>query len=307
LIADEETIVLLTSEGYIKRVNPNEYRVQKRGGKGIIGMVTRDDDAVHHFITTTTHANILFFTNRGRVFQMKAYELPSLGRTTKGQSLVNFIQVQPNEKVSALVAMKAKTQGFLTMCTKDGLIKKTALEEFENVRRSGLIAITLKSNDELRWVKATNGKDEVILVTAGGQSIRFKESNVRSMGRTAAGVTGIRLSKDDTVVGMGVIDDKGNLLIVTEHGFGKVTGLKQYKIQTRGGKGIKTAKITSKTGKIVCSMVTNDSEEDLIAISEKGQVIRIPIGTVPSHSRATQGVKIMKLEAGDKVASVTCV
>lgn len=306
LIADEETIVLLTSEGYIKRVNPNEYRVQKRGGKGTIGMVTRDDDAVHHFITTTTHASILFFTNRGRVFQMKAHELPNLGRTTKGQALVNFIQVQPSEKVSALVAIKTKKEGFLTMCTKDGLIKKTTLEEFENVRRSGLIAITLKNNDELRWVKSTNGKDEVVLVTTMGQSIRFKESNVRSMGRAAAGVTGIRLSKDDEVVGMDVITDKGNLLIITKNGFGKVTGLKQYKIQTRGGKGIKTAKITSKTGKIVASMITNDGEEDLIAISEKGQVIRMPIGTIPSHGRATQGVKIMKLEAGDKVASVTC-
>lgn len=307
LIADDETIVVLTDEGYIKRVNPAEYRVQKRGGKGIIGMVTRDDDTINQFITTTTHANLLFFTDRGRVFQMKVYELPSLTRTHKGQALVNFIQVQPNEKVSALVAIKSKKEGYLTMCTKQGLIKKTSLEEFENVRRSGLIAITLKNDDQLKWVKATSGRDEVIIVTALGQSIRFKESNVRPMGRTAAGVTGVRFSKDDEVKGMDIVYDKGNLLIVTENGFGKVSGLKQYKVQTRGGKGIKTAKITSKTGKIVSSWVINDGVEDLIAISEKGQVIRTPLQAIPAHGRATQGVRIMKLESGDKVASAVCV
>lgn len=307
LIADEETIVVLTGEGYIKRVNPNEYRVQKRGGKGIIGMATRDDDTISQFITTTTHANLLFFTDKGRVFQLKAYELPSVSRTHKGQAMVNFIQVQPNEKVNALIAIKSKESGFLTMCTKNGLIKKTALEEFENVRKSGLIAITLKNDDQLRWVKITSGKDELILATSSGQAIRFKENNVRPMGRTAAGVTGIKLAKGDEVKGMDVVVEKSNLLIVTENGFGKVSSLKQYKTQSRGGKGIKTAKITAKTGKIVSSKVVGDGQEDLIAISEQGQVIRTPLQTVPTHGRATQGVKIMKMEAGDKVASVTCV
>lgn len=307
LIADDETIVVLTGEGYIKRVNPSEYKVQKRGGKGIIGMATRDDDIINQFITTTTHANLLFFTDKGRVFQLKAYELPSVSRTHKGQAMVNFIQVQPNEKVNALIAIKSKESGFLTMCTKNGLIKKTALEEFENVRRSGLIAITLKNDDQLKWVKITSGKDELILATSNGQAIRFKENNVRPMGRTAAGVTGIKLAKGDEVKGMDVVVEKFNLLIVTENGFGKVSGLKQYKTQSRGGKGIKTAKITAKTGKIVSSKVVGDGQEDLIAISQQGQVIRTPLQTVPSHGRATQGVKIMKMEAGDKVASITCV
>lgn len=307
LIADDETIIVLTGEGYIKRVNPSEYKVQKRGGKGIIGMATRDDDIINQFITTTTHANLLFFTDKGRVFQLKAYELPNVSRTHKGQAMVNFIQVQPNEKVNALIAIKSKESGFLTMCTKNGLIKKTALEEFENVRRSGLIAITLKNDDQLKWVKITSGKDELILATSNGQAIRFKENNVRPMGRTAAGVTGIKLAKGDEVKGMDVIVEKSNLLIVTENGFGKVSSLKQYKTQSRGGKGIKTAKITAKTGKIVASKVVGDGQEDLIAISEQGQVIRTPLQTVPAHGRATQGVKIMKMEAGDKVASVTCV
>lgn len=308
LIPDEETIVVLTDEGYIKRVNPQEYRVQKRGGKGIIGMTTREDDSVRHFLTVSTHSNLLFFTNKGRVFQMKAHELPSMSRTTKGQALVNFIQLQGEERVTVVVGAKAtKEDGYLIMCTKNGVVKKTSLEEFENVRRNGLIAITLKNDDELKWVKTTNGKNEVIMVTALGQSIRFRESNVRPMGRTAAGVTGMRLGNNDKVVGMDVASSSDDLLIVTENGFAKLSSLKNYKLQTRGGKGIKTAKVTPKTGKIVSSMVIMTKEQDLVSISDKGQVIRINLATVPVLGRSTQGVRIMRLESGDKVASVTCV
>lgn len=308
LIPDEETIVVLTDEGYIKRVNPQEYRVQKRGGKGIIGMSTRDDDSVRHFLTVSTHFNLLFFTNKGRVFQMKVHELPSMSRTTKGQALVNFIQLQSEEKVTVVIGVKsAKEEGYLVMCTKDGVVKKTSLEEFDNVRRNGLIAITLRSDDELKWVKITDGKNEVIIVTALGQAIRFKEGNVRPMGRTAAGVAGIRLGKDDQVVGMDVASLNDDLLIVTENGFAKLSNLKYYKLQTRGGKGIKTAKVTSKTGKIVSSRVIVNKEEDLVSISDKGQVIRISLAAVPVLGRSTQGVRIMRLERGDKVASVTCV
>jgi DNA gyrase subunit A len=323
LVPEEECIIILTQGGYIKRVNPQAYRAQKRGGKGIIGITPRQEDVVGHFLSASSHDNILFFTGKGRVFQTKAYEIPEASRTARGQAIVNILQMGPDEKVTAVVPLSSKksTAKFLLMATKNGIVKKTAVQDFEHVRRSGLIAIKLDKEDELRWAKPTTGQDEVILVTAKGQSIRFQEKDVRAMGRTAAGVRGIRLKKGDEVVGMDIISADSaqktknkeqrpknrNLLIVTENGFGKKTDLQYYKLQKRGGSGIKTAKIINKTGNIVASQILGPEQEDLIAISQRGQVIRTKLKDISSLGRATQGVKIMKLDRGDKVASVTCI
>jgi DNA gyrase subunit A len=272
---------------------------------------------VELFFTTTTHSDLLFFTTKGRVFQLKAYDVPQATRTAKGQAMVNFLQLAPGELVTACLPLDNlhEETKYLVMVTKNGVIKKTELKEFEKVRRSGLIALKIKPDDALYWVKPSTGKDNVILVTAQGQAIQFVEKQVRSMGRTAAGVRGIRLKKNDQVVGMGVLDagmvKKGQLSIVTimEQGFGKRTNLKDYRIQSRGGSGIKTAKITPKNGKIVNSFVAeNDTEKDLLVISEKGQVIRLPFASVPTIGRATQGVRVMKFkDPKDKVASVSLV
>jgi len=317
LIPAEETIITLTQGGYIKRLNPTTYRIQKRGGKGILGMKTIGDDIVEQFIAANTHDNLLFFSDSGKVFQTPVYEIPEGQRVAKGRGLLNFLEISAQEKVLSLMPLSKKEKDltkYLVIGTKDGIIKKTALEEFENVRRSGLIAITLKKGDLLRKVSKTTGEDEIILVTKKGQAIRFKEKEIRPMGRSAAGVKGIRLRKGDEVVGMDVIKTQNSklktqnyLLVVTENGYGKRTGLNEYRIQKRGGTGIKTAKITSKTGNLAASRILLGAEEDLIVISQRGQVIRTKISSIPILSRPTQGVRIMKLEEGDRVASTTCI
>ena len=323
LIPAEETIITLTQGGYIKRLNPATYKIQKRGGKGVLGMKTIGEDIVEHFICANTHDNLLFFSDSGKVFQTPVYEIPEGQRVAKGRGLLNFLEISTQEKVLSLMPLSKKEKDstkYLVICTKDGIIKKTVLEEFENVRRSGLIAITLKKGDLLRKVSKTTGLDEIILVTKKGQSIRFKEKEIRPMGRVASGVKGIRPRKNDEVVGMDVIKmqisngklqidkkRKDYLLVVTENGYGKRTDLKEYRLQGRGGTGIKTAKITSKTGSLVASRVLLGDEEDLIVISQKGQVIRTKISSIPILSRPTQGVRIMKLEEEDKVASATCI
>lgn len=313
LIPDEDTIVTLTRDGYIKRLPPDVFRTQSRGGKGVAGLTTKEEDMVEQFFSTTTHSDILFFTTKGRVFQLKAYDIPKASRTAKGQAIVNFLQLAPDEKVSAALPL-SELSGYkhLVMVTNGGNIKKVGLDEFENIRRSGLIAIRLKKNDELKWVKPSTGKDDIILVTAQGQAIRFRESQVRAMGRAAAGVRGIRLKGNDQVICMDVIDSimikVGQLLIVMANGFGKRSSLGYYKVQSRGGSGIKTAKITPKTGAIVAAMVVNSEsiDEDIIIISAQGQVIRLPLKSVNVLGRATQGVRLMKFkEEKDKVASVT--
>lgn len=311
LIPEEDCILILTQGGYIKRVSPKTYRAQKRGGKGIVGITPREEDVVGFFITASTHDNALFFTDKGRVFQSRVYEIPEASRTARGQAIVNILQLGPNEHITAVVMVnKNQKTKYLVMATENGIIKKTKIEDFSNVRRNGLIAITLNKGDKLKWVKLTAGSsDEIILITAHGQSIRFKEKDIRSMGRSAAGVKGIKLKEGEVMVGMDVIavDDKHvkKLLVLTENGFGKRTDLKYYKVQKRGGSGIKTAKITGKTGNIVFSQVLGDEDQDLIAISLKGQVIRMKVKSVSTLGRATQGVKLMRLKAGDKVASVT--
>jgi len=316
LIPDEPAIIIITRDNYIKRVSPDTFRIQARGGKGVIGLTTKEEDVVEHLLATTTHANLLFFTNIGRVFQLKAYEIGVASRTAKGQALVNFLQLGPNEKVSAVLSLKELGDyQYLVMTTQQGLIKKTDIKDFEVVRRSGLIAIKLKANDNLEWVKPSTGNDEIILVTAKGQAIHFKEKDVRPMGRAAAGVRAVRLKNGDRVVGMDIVDPnliKKNLLelfVVTENGFGKRTNLRSYKLQRRGGAGIKTAKITTKTGEIVGAYVANVADErDLVIISNYGQVIRLPFKTVPVLNRATQGVRLMRFkEENDKVASLTFV
>ncbi len=315
LIPDEDTIVTITKSGYIKRLPPETFRTQGRGGKGVAGVTTKEEDLVDQFFTTTTHSDILFFTTQGRVFQLKAYDIPKGSRTSRGQAIVNFLQLAPNEKISAALPLnELRDYKFLVMVTRKGNIKKVNISDFDNIRRSGLIAIKLKKEDELEWVKPSTGKDELILVTSLGQAIKFKEKQVRPMGRSASGVRGIRLKGKDEVVGMDVVDPTlskiGQLLIMMGNGYGKRSNLNNYKTQGRGGSGVKTAKITAKTGNIVAATVVNSKavDEDIIIISAKGQVIRLPMKSVNVLGRATQGVRLMKFRAeGDKVASATFV
>ncbi|OGL73898.1 DNA gyrase subunit A [Candidatus Uhrbacteria bacterium RIFCSPHIGHO2_02_FULL_57_19] len=314
IIPNEPTVVMITRDGYIKRLPPDTFRKQARGGKGVIGLTTKEEDEVEQLFSTVTHADLLFFTTRGRVFQLKAYDVPLASRTSKGTALPNFLELSPGEKVSAVLAMTdAKEAKYLVMATRGGLIKKTELSDFGNVRRSGLIAIKLKGDDLLLWVKPSTGGDEIAMVTAQGQSIRFSEKNVRDMGRAASGVRGIRLKKrGDQVIGMDVVapelvkKDMLELFVVSASGFGKRTNLKEYRIQGRGGSGIKTMNVNPKTGHIVGGYVANAKDErDLMVISKKGQVIRIPFGSIKTQGRTTQGVRVMRFkDPKDSVASV---
>ena len=315
LIPEENIAIALTRGGYIKSLAESIYKAQARGGKGVIGMATREEDVVEHFLVTSSHSDILFFTNTGKVFQLKAYEIPKSTRVARGQSLVNFLSLRPDEKVTAVIPLGPKKKSeikFLAMVTKNGLVKKVKIEDFSKVRRSGLIALKLKRNDTLEWVNSTSGKDEIMIITAQGQAIRFKEQDIRAMGRAAAGVKGIKLKKNDKVVGMATINTKlkmqnTKLLTISENGYGKQTELRYYKKQKRGGSGIKTAKVTKKTGDIVAAKVITPDLEEIIVISKKGQVIRTKIKDISTMGRATQGVRIMRLTDGDKVASVAYV
>ncbi len=303
LVPDDPTIVTVTRGGYVKRLATSSYHVQGRGGKGVRGMTTKEEDMVDIFLAATTHAELLFFTNQGRVFSIRAYEIPASTRQTKGQALPNFLELATNEKVTAVQALPADVSdaAYLFMTTRNGLVKKTAREDFANIRRSGLKAITLKSGDALEWVSMCSGQDEVMIVTKRGASIRFSEKNVRSMGRTAAGVRGINLKKSDEVVAMHIIPKSQagakELIVISEEGFGKRTDIKAYRQQGRGGSGIKAAKVTSKTGPIVNAAIvpsTNIKNTDLFIISTKGQVIRIDAGNVSKLRRDTQGVRVMR-------------
>jgi DNA gyrase subunit A len=318
LVPNEETVVMMTRDGYIKRLEPDTFKVQARGGKGVMGLTTKEEDTVEFMFTSQTHNDILFFTTKGRAFQLKVYEIPQASRIAKGTPVVNFLQLIGGEQVSSILPLdKAVFSKYLFFATEQGLVKKVELEAFKNVRRSGLIAIKIKDDDKLIWVKPTSGADHIQLVTAQGQAIRFKETDVRDMGRGAAGVIGIRLHKSDRIIGMGIAktdkERKRNYQILTimAHGFGKRTDLNAYKIQGRGGSGIKTAKVTDKTGNITNAFLVNaDSMEgkDLVIISENGQVIRTPFKSVSVLGRDTQGVRIMRFkEDSDKVAGVTWV
>jgi DNA gyrase subunit A len=316
LIPNEDTVVIITRDGYIKRMPPDTFKTQSRGGKGVIGLTTKEEDVVDMLFSTTTHNDIMFFTSRGRVFQLKTYDIPVASRTSKGQALVNFLQLSPNEKVTATLPMEdMKDFKYFVMSTNLGTMKKTEIKEFANVRRSGLIALKINAGDSLSWVRPSTGKDDISIVTEQGQSIRFNEKDLRAMGRNAAGVRGIKLHKDDAVIGMDVVStslvEKGvlELFTIAENGLGKRTKIKEYKVQGRGGSGIKTMEVTAKTGKVVAAMVVNATQEgDVMMVSVKGQIIRLPFASVPTIGRATQGVRVMRFkEDGDKIASVTLI
>jgi DNA gyrase subunit A len=312
LIADEENVLVLTTGGYIKRTNPDEYRKQKRGGVGVVDLDTKDEDFVTNFLTASTHNDILFFTDKGKAYQIKMHELPEGKRATKGKALVNYLSITSEEKVTSVLAMPKelkKTKLALMMVTKQGVAKKVDAAAFHDVRRSGLIAISLHDGDELTSVKFVAPSDELILATAKGQSVRFKESDIREMGRGAAGVRGMKLGKGDYVVSTDIINKAMNnpaFFVISSNGYGKKTALKEYKVQKRGGSGIKTMKVTSKTGDIISAKVLTDEIEEIAAISKKSQVIRVDTKEIPVLGRQTQGVRIMKLREGDNLASVTC-
>ncbi len=319
LIPDEPTIVMVTRDGYIKRLSPDTFRTQGRSGKGIIGLTTKEEDTVEQVFSTNTHRDLLFFTNRGRAFQLKVYEVPQTSRTAKGHALVNFLQLSPQERVTTVLSLSDVDENkqftdFL-MVTQQGTVKRVAVSQFTNIRRSGLIAMKLKPGDVLEWVKPVNEKDHCILVTAQGQSVRFPVKQIRPMGRTASGVRGIRMKDGDRVVGLGVIT-KGpqEVLVVMEKGFGKRSPVSAFRVQSRGGSGIKVANVTDKTGAVVTAFIVDlkrlpeGSKGDVLIISEKGQVIRISLSSVPVLGRATQGVRLMRFkDPKDKAASVTLV
>jgi DNA gyrase subunit A len=313
LISDEESVLVLTAGGYIKRTDPDEYRKQKRGGVGVVDLDTKEEDFVTHLLTTNTHSDLLFFTDKGKAYQMKMYEIPEGRRATKGKSIMNFLALEAGEKVTSILAMpkeKKNSDLSLMMVTKEGVAKKVGAASFRDVRRSGIIAISLHDKDELISVSFVEKSDDMMVITAKGQSIRFKESDVREMGRAAAGVAGMRLDKGDFVIGADVIKkdlQKPALLVVMSNGYGKKTDLKEYKVQKRGGSGIKTAQVTAKTGNVIASRVVGSEDEtELVAMSKKSQVIRVDIKEIPSLGRQTQGVRIMKLREGDGIASAVC-
>ncbi len=315
-IPDEESVLVLTAGGYVKRTNPSEYKVQKRGGVGVIDLNTKEEDVVTTLLTTSTHSDLLFFTNTGKVYKSKMYEIPEGKRATKGKSIMNFLPLGGEERVTSVLAVRKDDWNGdwgLMMFTKDGVAKKCDAKAFEDVRRSGLIAITLKDGDSLIAARFVGKGDELSLVTRGGQSIRFKEVDVRQMGRTASGVTAMKLGKGDEIVSADVftkdVKDR-EILIVTEDGYGKSTPAKEYKVQNRGGSGIKTVKVTDKTGKVVCGIVITAEERkegELVIMSKKGQVIKLPLKDVPTLGRDTQGVRVMKMRPGDQIASVVFV
>lgn len=313
LIPDVESVLVLTQGGYIKRTAPDEYRKQKRGGVGVIDLDTKEEDFVTNLVTTNTHADILFFTDKGKVYQVKMYELPEGRRATKGKALVNFLSLADDEKVTSILPMpkESKKQNELSvvMVTKLGTTKKVKAESFHDVRRSGIIAITLEGKDSLMSVSFASKGDNISIVTALGQSIRFKEADVREMGRSAMGVRGINLSKDDLVISADIVhkDSKNaRLMVISKNGYGKTTNMDEYKTQGRGGSGILTMNVTDKTGQVIAAKVITEEDSELVAMSKKSQVVRIDIAEIPVLGRSTQGVRVMKLRDGDFLASVVC-
>ncbi|MFT4532069.1 MAG: DNA gyrase subunit A [Candidatus Saccharimonadales bacterium] len=306
LIPNEQVVVTMTAANYIKRSPANEYHKQGRGGKGKRGMTTREEDMIKQLVLANTHDFLLFFTDKGRVFRIKAYEVPSAGLSAKGVAIANLLQLHPEEEITSIITIKTDaTDGFMFMGTRRGVVKKTSIEAYKNVRSSGLIAINLDEGDQLRWVRLTNGDNEIIISTEAGQAIRFHESGVRSMGRVSRGVRGIRLRKDDVVIGLVIAEEDANIFVISEQGYGKRTKVSQFTAHARGGVGIRSAVVNKKTGKLmgVASLRDGDDQE-IIIISKQGQTIRLGMKDVPAIGRATQGVRIMRLKDGDKAASM---
>ena len=304
LIAEEDAIVTISHTGYIKRLPVSSYRKQRRGGKGVTGADMQEEDFVEHLFIASTHDYMLFFTDKGTVLWLKVYEIPEGGRTSKGKAIINLLQLGSGEKISAFVSVREFKEGqFLVMCTKSGTIKKTALNAYSNPRKGGIIGISLEKGDELIEVQLTSGEDELLLATKEGKAIRFKESQVREMGRSAKGVRGMRLGKKDACIAMEIVRPDQTVLTVTGQGFGKRTSFKEYRLQSRGGKGIINIKVTGKNGEAVGLKTVSDRDE-IMLMTEKGMVVRSPIKDIRSTGRSTQGVRLIKLEAGDKVASL---
>ena len=307
LIKEEQSVIALTHFGYIKRMPIDTYKSQRRGGKGITGISTREEDFVKQIFTASTHDTVLFFSNKGKLYRLRGYEVPEAGRTARGTAIVNLLSLDPGEKISAVIPIQNFAEGkYLLMATKNGIIKKTPLAEYNSARKTGLLGITLKEDDELIDVRLTDGEDNVVIVTSGGMSITFDEKDVRPMGRVSQGVIGMRLSEGDEVIGMESIisgSTSATLLAITENGFGKRTELDEYRVQTRGGKGVITYKITPKTGKIVGIRIATENE-DVMMITDKGTVIRLKVAEVSVLGRATQGVTLMRTNDGAKVVSI---
>lgn len=325
LIADEENTLTLTAGGYVKRTNPDEYRKQKRGGVGVVDLDTKEEDFVTNFLTASTHSDLLFFTDRGKAYQIKMYDIPEGKRATRGKSIMNFLSLSEGEKVTSILRMPARDASqreaggpknlkdnkdlSLLMITSEGVGKRVSAASFHDVRTNGIIAIKLQNGDKLVSVSVVEKGDSCILVTAKGQSIRFKESDIREMGRTAGGVRAMKLGKGDKIVGAHRVkkgEESSAILVVGANGYGKKTKISEYKIQKRGGSGIKTASVTTKTGEIMASSVVTEAESELVAMSKKSQVIRLELSEVPSLGRSTQGVRLMKLRDGDSLASLIC-
>jgi DNA gyrase subunit A len=307
LIPEEEAVILLTTENYIKRTLVSEYRRQNRGGKGKRGMTTKEEDIIDQLVPASTHDYLLFFTNRGRIFRLKAYEVPAAGLQAKGVAAVNLLQLQPEEKITSIIrhAKDASDEGYLFMSTIKGTIKKTPLKDYANIRTNGLIAIKLDDGDELRWIKKTTGENDVIVSTSAGQAVRFNESDARPMGRSARGVRGVRLRPNDWVVGMDIVDDDGQrLLVISKNGYGKITKVANFPSHKRGGVGIKAAVVTAKTGPIISVRTIDADASEVLMISDKGQTIRVGLKDIPTLGRTTQGVRVMRLADGDAVSSL---
>ena len=304
MIPNENTVITMTKLGYIKRMTVDNFRSQNRGGKGIKGMQTIEDDYIDELLMTTTHHYLMFFTNMGKVYRLKAYEIPEAGRTARGTAIINLLQLQAGEKITAVLSLKDYSQGqYLFMATKSGIVKKTPIQDYANVRKTGLAAISLKDDDELIEVKFTDNKKDIILVTKYGQCIRFKDTDVRSTGRVSMGVRGINLSDGDEIIGMQLCSQGDYLLIVSEKGMGKRTSMSEFSVQNRGGKGVKCYKITEKTGNVVGVKAVNDDNE-VMMITTEGIIIRIACSDISILGRITSGVKLMNLDEKVSVASI---
>jgi len=307
LIPEEESVILLTTENYIKRTLVSEYRRQNRGGKGKRGMTTKEEDIIDQLVPASTHDYLLFFTNKGRIFRLKAYEVPAASLAAKGVAAVNLLQLQPEEKITSIIRHEkdANEEGYLFMATTKGTIKKTPFKDYANIRTNGLIAIKLDDGDELRWIKKTTGNNDVIVSTSAGQAVRFNESDARPMGRAARGVRGVRLRPNDTVVGMDIVDgDAQSLIVISQKGYGKITKVANFPSHKRGGVGIKAAVVTAKTGPIITVRTLEADTAEILLISNNGQAIRVALKDIPTLGRTTQGVRIMRLSDGDAVSSL---
>jgi len=320
LIANEGVIITITHNSLIKRTNISSYRAQRRGGRGVIGMTTRegdkpeDDDFVEHLFTASTHDYLMFFTNTGRVYVERVHEIPDMGRAAKGRSIANLLEMKPGEKVAALIRVESRRDAkneditwkvgqFVLFATQRGTVKKTSLEDFANVRKGGIIAIGIEQGDNLIEARLTSGTSEAVLITREGMSIRFEESDVRSMGRPATGVRGISLDKDDHVVALAVVDSGATLLVAGENGIGKRTAFDEYRVQSRGGKGIITMKTNDKTGRVVGALTVTDQDE-IMLLTQQGQMVRTPVKDIREAGRNTQGVKLINLNTGDKLTAI---